>query len=241
MSYGVYRRLFRVRPRPHAVATLTSAAPAVTTSLPLARRRIAESVYRRPSVTILRRRRMVIGLPNADPLVSLPLARRRPPYSVYLRPPPPILRRRRMVIGLPNADAAVPAPSAPATKGRRPIRLEIAASKVDLLKLPRPPVKLPPSIVVPAIAEMHFEALTPMVLAGPVELLLKLASINIILARPAVEPGAVTLALPVVPLTRPLAYLLDAWSRMDRAEILAIVQGVVEDVASLCFSDRPPE
>lgn len=278
MSYGVYRRLFRVRPRPHAVATLTSAAPAVTTSLPLARRRIAESVYRRPSVTILRRRsivglpnadplvslplvrrrppysvylrppppivrlrRMVIGLPNANPIVSLPMVRRRPPYSVYLLPPPPIVRLRRMVIGLPNADAAVPAPAAPATKGRRPIRLEIAASKVDLLKLPRPPVKLPPSIVVPAIAEMRFEALTPMVLAGPVELLLKLASINIILARPAVEPGAVTLALPVVPLTRPLTYLLDAWSRMDRAEILAIVQGVVEDVALLGFSDRPPE
>ena len=130
-----------------------------------------------------------------------------------------------MVIGLPKADAAVPAPAAPATKGRRPIRLEIAASKIDLLKLPRPPVKLPPSIVVPAIAEMRFEALTPMVLAGPVELLLKLASINIILARPAVEPGAVTLGLPVVPLTRPLTYPLDAWSRMDRAPIRALVPG----------------
>ena len=182
MSYGVYRRPFWLRRRLHAVATLTTAAPAVTTSLPLARRRIAESVYRRPSVTILRRRgivglpnadplvslplvrrrppysiylrppppivrlrRMVIGLPNANPIVSLPMVRRRPPYSVYLLPPPPIVRLRRMVIGLPNADAAVPAPAAPATKGRRPIRLEIAASKVDLLKLPRPPVKLPPS------------------------------------------------------------------------------------------------
>ena len=240
MSYGVYRRPFRLRRRPHAVATLTTAAPAVTTSLPLARRRIAESVYRRVRVISIRRRG-IAGLPNANPIVSLPMVRRRPPYSVYLRPPPPIIRLRRMVIGLPNADAAVPAPAAPATKGRRPIRLEIAASKIDLLKLPRPPVKLPPSIVVPAIAEMHFEALTPMVLASPVELLLKLASINIILARPAVEPGAVTLALPVVPLTRPLAYLLDAWSRMDRAEILAIVQGVVEDAALLGFVDRPPE
>ena len=239
MSYGVYRRPFRVWRRLHAVATLTVAAPAVTASLPLARRRIPDSVYRRPAV-IIRRRRSIAGLPNADPVVSLPLARRRPPYSVYLRPPPPIVRLRRMVIGLPNADAVVAPPPVAGTKGRRPIRLEIAASQVDLLKLPRPPIELIPSIVVPPIAEMHFGAVVPLVVAGPVELMLKLASINILLARPTVEPGSVTLALPVVPLTRPISYLLNAWSRMDRREIVAIVQEVVEDAALLGFTDKEP-
>ena len=240
MSYGVYRRPFLVRRRLHAVATFTVAAAAATTSLPLARRRVPDSVYRRPPVTIIRRRG-IAGLPNANPVVSLPMVRRRPPYSVYLQPPPPIVRLRRMVIGLPNADAPPPpAPAAPTTKGRRPIQLEIAASSIDLLKLSPPPVKLPPSIVVPPIAEMHFEAVTPLVVAGPVELILKITSINIILARPVVEPGSVELMLPVVPLTRPISRLLDTWSRMDRAEIIAIVQETMEDVVLLGFTDKEP-
>lgn len=103
MPIGVYRRPFWARRRLHAVATLT-APSAVTTSLPLVRRRPPYNVYRRFYPLIPRRLRSIAGLPNADPVVSLPMVRRRPPYSVYLTPPPPIVRLRRMVIGLPNAD-----------------------------------------------------------------------------------------------------------------------------------------
>ncbi len=238
----VYRRKRPLRPRPRAVATLTKR----VVSMPLPRRVAPAWLWRKPRPLIfLRGRRALVGLPDADAVIttSLPLPRRALPYTVWRRAPPIIfLLGRRGLVGLPNADAVAPPPSA--GKGRRPRRLSIAPRP----PLPPPPILLP-SVVTPPVGVIRMRGLTPMVVSGPVETVLTFACLSLRGHAPFDLVAGMHIGLAAAPEGSRCGFPLriDAptqtlrpMSGLSRSELTTIIQDEMESIALLGFSDRAP-